>query len=79
MDEISSHIPDTQVHRQFIGADYNPPANPRSMVTEMTKLLNIFRRPRPAPVRRADPTASFTPRDWADLPIYHPTPADDRR
>lgn len=20
----------------------------------------------------ADPTASFTPRDWADLPPYHP-------
>jgi hypothetical protein len=48
------------------------------MVTEMTKLLSIFRRPSRSPVRRPDPTASFTPRDWADLPVYHPA-TDDRR
>ena len=24
------------------------------------------------PRRTIDPTAHFSPRDWADLPIYHP-------
>ncbi|WP_421759302.1 hypothetical protein [Devosia sp.] len=23
-----------------------------------------------------DPTASFGPRDWADMPVYHPATAD---
>jgi hypothetical protein len=78
MDEISSAIPDIQVHRRFTGAAYNPPANVRSMVTEMSKLLSIFRRPRRASVRPVDPTANFSSRDWADLPVYHPA-TEDRR
>jgi hypothetical protein len=73
MNEISSDLPDFRVHRAFSAARLDPRAN-TFMVTEMTKILSIFRRPRKAPVRRpADPTATFTPRDWADLPVYHPT------
>jgi hypothetical protein len=40
------------------------------------KLATLFatrRKPRtPRPVRRPDPTASFSARDWADLPTFHP-------
>jgi hypothetical protein len=33
-----------------------------------TLQTRLASRPRPA----ADPTRTFTPRDWADLPPYHP-------
>lgn len=78
MDEISSLDPDRRVQRGFIASAYNPAANARPMVTEMSKLLDIFRRPRKAARRPADSTASFTARDWADLPVYHPA-TEDRR
>lgn len=37
-------------------------------------LLDIFKRKRRVTprLRIDDPTASWTPREWADLPVHHP-------
>ena len=41
-------------------------------------LKDIFTRRRPAPRKPArDWSNSFTPRDWADLPVYHPRRNED--
>lgn len=49
-------------------------------------MLKLFDRSRPAPQQRprrlprrtVDPEMTFTPRDWADLPVHHPRFPDGR-
>lgn len=44
-------------------------------------LSDLFRRKRRATprLRIDDPTASWTPREWADLPVHHPRSEDNAR
>jgi hypothetical protein len=45
------------------------------------RLLDIFKRKRRVTpkLRIDDPTASWTPREWADMPVHHPRSAEDAR
>lgn len=46
----------------------------------MLKLFQRLAPQRPRPPRRTvDPMMTFTPRDWADLPIHHPRTDESAR
>lgn len=80
MQTISSPAHDAMVHSGFIAGTYNPAANARPKVIEMIKFLSILRRAERPRIRRPlDPTLAFSPREWADLPVYHPVSDEPRR
>jgi hypothetical protein len=64
------------MRRRYIGAS---PNNGRQKMILLDLYRHARRRTTPRRIRRDDPTAEWTLREWADLPVHHPRPPAGNR